>query len=501
MALSAAVAGGALMGLSAPVQAVNLAQDNLGEAFVFPYYTVRDNWTTLFNVTNTSDKTVLAKVRWREGVNSRDVRDFNVILSPFDVWTALTRTTTDGLNAEMITADTSCTFPQLEPRGTNSDGKALTGIAFTNAAYINLNSEDNRDSGAETLDRTREGYFELISMGQITDGAAGIAGVIARGAKHGPTGASNNTATPSNCGAVQSVLRSNSFLDINNALDAPENVLKARAVLVNGQDGIAAGYDPVVLANFASSSIYADASDKLPSMRSADPQAIIIDDNTATLTTFTPASFEGQDAVSELISRNSVINDYNVKGDSETDWVLTFPTKNFYVDRARSTTASFAEIPFGQPAPLAPFDGAVDGEVFGGVQLGKSCFDITVNTWDREEFDTPPEDEQDFFSPREPGQVAGSNQLCYEANIVSFGDSDLFGSGLRKSIGSNDDLLLPGLNGWAEIAFGDDGAASLPVVGMRVEVRRRANDAGKNFGFANDHAYTRSVAPTITAGN
>ena len=60
LALAAAMTGGVMMGTSTSVQAVNIAQDGLGEVLIFPYYTVRDGWATYFNVTNTSDKTVIA---------------------------------------------------------------------------------------------------------------------------------------------------------------------------------------------------------------------------------------------------------------------------------------------------------------------------------------------------------------------------------------------------------------------------------------------------------
>ena len=68
-------------------QAVSVAQDNIGQALIFPYYTVQGGWMSLFGVTNTSGNIVAVKVRFRKSYNSRDVLDFNIILSPYDVWT------------------------------------------------------------------------------------------------------------------------------------------------------------------------------------------------------------------------------------------------------------------------------------------------------------------------------------------------------------------------------------------------------------------------------
>jgi len=60
-----------------------------GDSLLFPFYTTFDGSSTSFSVTNTSADTIAAKVRVREQLNSRDVRDFIVILSPedkFDFW-------------------------------------------------------------------------------------------------------------------------------------------------------------------------------------------------------------------------------------------------------------------------------------------------------------------------------------------------------------------------------------------------------------------------------
>jgi hypothetical protein len=278
-------------------------------------------------------------------------------------------------------------------------------------------------------------------------------------------------------------------------LDAPANVLKGRAILVKGKDGIAAGYDPLVLANFAGQPIYQTPDSKDPNLNDADPIAVIINDDDISkplvLTQATNPGIIGKnvDAVTQLISRSTVINDYNVTGDSQTAWVLTFPTKNFYVDRALHASSTFATIKNGDPAPLAPFAGAVNGEAFSSRADGKSCFDFNVSMWDREEFDTPDVDIVDQFSPREPGASLEQTRLCYEANILSFGDSDLFSSSLQKSLFKGNEAGLPGLSGWAKVTFGK-GGARLPVIGMRVEIRNRG-DATVNYGLANNHAYRR----------
>ena len=484
VALTGLLGGGAMMGVSTPVEAVNIANDGLGEAMVFPYYTTRAGWSTFFNITNTSaEHTVIMKVRWREAVNSRDARDFNVILSPNDVWTAATVPGTGG--AKMVTSDNSCTLPQLPADG------SLTGIPFTNGAYVGVNA----DGGDDRLDRTREGYFEVFQMGTIVNATAtGWTGQVARGALHNSVG--NNQARPANCNVVRTrlneALAGTDGLDITD-LDEPLNLLKGRAVLINSGDGVAAGYDPLTLANFANTQIYNNPESPLPNLGNTAPQlGTIFNDTTNAVETFAVVNSVA-DPVSGLISRSGLINDYNFATGSETDWVVTLPTKNFYVDAKQNALDNQAPLPFGFPFSLFPFNAAnVGGELFNADNDGLSCFNVNFESYDREEFDFNVPPEQDQFSPFIPGTPVGQEQLCREANIISFGDdSNVFNSRVRSSVSTDG---LPAENGWARLSFGN-GSASLPVVGMRVEVRNQG-DATVNFGFANTHAYERPALVT-----
>ena len=92
-ALYAAIAGVAAVGVAGTAEAVNISADGLGQVLIYPYYTVRNNaagqpvqHAVLGRQHDSSVKAV--KVRFREGRNSVEVLDFNVFLSPFDVWTA-----------------------------------------------------------------------------------------------------------------------------------------------------------------------------------------------------------------------------------------------------------------------------------------------------------------------------------------------------------------------------------------------------------------------------
>src|SRR5687767_7623026 len=82
---------GTLIAMGA-AHAVNVSPDGRGEVLLYPYYTTRADgagnaYATLMSVVNATALPKAVKVKFLEGKNGRDVRDFNLFLSPFDVWT------------------------------------------------------------------------------------------------------------------------------------------------------------------------------------------------------------------------------------------------------------------------------------------------------------------------------------------------------------------------------------------------------------------------------
>src|SRR5512133_3192553 len=91
--LYSALAGLSALGAAGAAQAVNVNPDGLGQALVYPYYTTRadangNGYTSLLSVVNSTSSAKVVKVRFLEGKNSREVLDFNLFLSAYDVWTA-----------------------------------------------------------------------------------------------------------------------------------------------------------------------------------------------------------------------------------------------------------------------------------------------------------------------------------------------------------------------------------------------------------------------------
>ncbi|MCU7947917.1 MAG: hypothetical protein KZQ72_14980 [Candidatus Thiodiazotropha sp. (ex Cardiolucina cf. quadrata)] len=136
---------------TAGVNAAYVNTDGTGQVALLPYYNVNNNFITNINITNTTNLYKAVKVRFRESRISADVLDFNIYMSPFDVWNGTIRLNAGAGVANIITEDESCTFP----------GKALlqAGVDFRNI-YTATTNED-----------LTEGYVEIIEMGVIADGA------------------------------------------------------------------------------------------------------------------------------------------------------------------------------------------------------------------------------------------------------------------------------------------------------------------------------------------
>ncbi len=161
--LYTAIAGLSALGVTGVAEAVHVNPDGLGQVLIYPYYTARQTpataqfpnaqYNTLLSVVNSTASAKAVKVRFLESVDSREVLDFNLYLSHNDVWTAGVVPTSDG--AGFVTYDKSCTTPALT---------AGTVYPFSASQF----SGSNNDGGDSSLDRTREGYIEIIEMGDIS---------------------------------------------------------------------------------------------------------------------------------------------------------------------------------------------------------------------------------------------------------------------------------------------------------------------------------------------
>lgn len=123
----------------------------VGHILLVPYYTAQGSNATLLSITNTHTTLGKAvKVRFRAAANSDDVYDFQVFMSPGDVWTAMVSQDETSGKAKLTTTDNSCTKP-----------------ATVNGTFVVDRLSRSTWTDAEKAKNTREGYVEILNMGDI----------------------------------------------------------------------------------------------------------------------------------------------------------------------------------------------------------------------------------------------------------------------------------------------------------------------------------------------
>lgn len=488
LALAVGVALGGV-GMLPQAEAVSVSADNMGQVLIFPYYTVRGGWNTLLGVTNTSNRVVAIKVRFREAYNSRDVFDFNLLLSPYDLWTGYLVDSPTG--PVLRTEDNSCTVGIVP-----ATGQPFITTAFTGALAADGGPTGNTPAG---YDRLREGYVEMIMMGA----SASPPNALAANAVH-----VNGVLPPTGCSNLNSAFGDpNSLAALRAAFPAyPISPLKGTFSLVNASPG--KGFNavglPVALNNFRTTPY---VTLQLPP--SANPQVAFANSGyEPTLGAATtvgayynattdavvngpanqdpPALGSGVQAVTHALLASTILNEWTRRSNPAagwttiTDWVVTFPTKHYYTDSTNAATNEHSgrnPLRFGGLPPVAGTAGSPFSTPFAGTAPNAtSCDTLDLTVYDREERTTRP-----AFSPW------GVSQFCYETNVLTFNQGLLLASPIASSVDYDSSYLY----GWMNLTFR---AGALPGVGFAITSR----DSGNNLlseAALYDHSYMRPVPP------
>ena len=402
--LYAALAGVSALGVTGAAQAVSVNPDGLGQALIYPYYTVRDKvvgapYTSLLSVVNSTASAKAVKVRFLEGKNSREVLDFNLYLSKRDVWVAAIIPTATG--AGIYTPDKSCTTPKV-----SADPTAPTG--FVNYGYTG-SSADGADI---SLDRTREGYVEIIEMGNI------------------------NSPSPTETAVthVAGVPPCDTFATASADTLAGTGGLFGNMTLINVLAGEDFGVEAVALQGFSSIPLWFTPGSVDPQLALVNPKTSVVISGTTTWVTDWSTTPDAVNPVSAVLMHNNVYNEFVLETatKSGTDWVVTMPTKRFYIATGSGNNA-----------------GRLFQRNFNG--NSGSCDDVVVTQYDREErsVSTP-----GSFSPPPPTQT---DAICWEANVITFNNTNVFKSTNLANITTGFQ------SGWASLNFPLIGTAGSPT--------------------------------------
>ncbi|MEO8673822.1 MAG: hypothetical protein ABI411_21135, partial [Tahibacter sp.] len=384
--LMLAVAAG-LVATAPSVQALQINPDGTGQVLIYPYYTVNANNSTLLSVVNATSKAKAIKVRLLEAYNGQEVLVFNLFLSRFDVWTANIFSLVDTGGGNLLTDDESCTIPDIK----GSLGAGLLQLPPPDGrSYVPLRTAGfQNDGGPTVVSRTREGHIELIEMATLVSGSD-----LENAVTH-------DDGVPPGCTDLLATVTANPA-----DLARPTGGLFGAANIVNPSLGTLIGYNADAIDGFyqLSGNLYQGSDSSSPNLTDARTTATtVVAYNYAPTTTDGPSTAVSStydvahaiDAVSSLFTAETISNEYVVEAvsASESEWVVTFPTKKFYVNTS--------------PA-IAPF-------VLRFAAPGQSCTVFSARFNDREERESRDPFDCGFICPPMP-----PIQLCYESNVLTF---------------------------------------------------------------------------------
>ena len=519
-AVLASVAAIVTMSTCHDARAVHINPDGLGQLLFYPYYTVRNGNVTAMSIVNTTSLTKAVKVRFLEGKNGREVLDFNLFLSPTDVWTGVVLPTTDG--ARLETGDNSCVTPS-DLFG-NVSGEIRNDAAgrpinvFSNSQYTGANVDDPEQNA---LDRTREGYVEVFEMGIVAD--ATMAGFI----KHAQSGSS--LGLPSNCGALDAYegLSTAALPAVKlpgNYLVSPGGGLTGRASIINSATGTNFTYDITALDGWWAPLMPGPGNVPYSAPGVTTPSISLqagIDTVSYVAITANPVAgvppgvvravwATPREAVSAVLMRNGVINAFLTDAGtvSKTDWVITMPTKR-------------DSIVVGRGIPNRPFSNNFANDTRTG-----ACDAYTLNIFNREAIGIglpfPP---GTIFPFGRPSSVV-SGALCWQVNVLEFAPLTLLGStnshqlpGAARAFGTTGAIsmgvnttfsrrTLQGPNGWAMLIYGGTGATqtqqSITPLSATLNGVAIVGGTGTHFGLpiigAMFHNYTNTGVASSYGG-
>lgn len=356
--------------------AVSVSSDGLGQALIYPYYTARSSagnpFNTYLSIVNTRATVKALRVRFREARNGKETAAFNLFLAPNDVWTGAV--VPDGVGTRLVSADTSCVQPPFGPlRGAVAPP---SGLSFTNAAF----SGALFDGAGDGLDRTREGYVEVLEMAELRSGAANQATHV-------------TDLFPQNCTGLATIAASD--------LAPPTGGLSGTLTLINVSSGLDFTVAAEALDSLARQPYYRAVNDPYPAFTAneIDPVSIVHANGATYRSTWT----RGLDAVHAALTRTMTgeyVYDSGVA--AATDWVMTLPTRYAAV----SATSS-----------QAPFVGRTWRQNCGGTNsnLGEP---VNVTTWTRE-------GDVDAIYTTSSSLSTSIQSICGSANVMTIAKGTL----------------------------------------------------------------------------
>jgi hypothetical protein len=531
MGIAAAVAAAsAVYAGAASAAAINAG--HLGDLALVPYYTTEAGYVTGVHITNTSASTQVVKVRLRRGSDSMDALDFNLIMSPYDMWTGTVKA--DGDDIIFRTADTTCTapapnheqgflMPDPEDGSTDIDFREGAeegyieiigmGAPMTETMAIAVTSEHEKigGPGAEPLSclSTSTNFFRN-SMAAVGDGDTTDIGVISSSVTMqtipdpaDPTGAT--------------------FINVPNQYMDTDNVLSVSYFIRDAESGLEMGSKAVHIEDFNTVPMMSHQQTYVSGSANNDVWSYFYPDLDG------GSPIDGGRGVYETSIRpvlgvESVINDWSVNADLnvQTDWVVTIPGQYLMVNFPQYVASLQEESSVTCPSVAVAATATTPAE--NACDFRDIPVTAEVVVWDREE-------QQTIITPEMPGLVVSPSVgttpeipemlLPYEVNVIKWFGPDTAGEDgvLSSQYAGSVEVGDLGVSGWAqleitaddsktqkicgtaaELSITDDGEAlcvdvasvPVPMIGFVAWKRSFPDMPDGNYGRIIDHSWTAS---------
>ncbi|MEO8674900.1 MAG: hypothetical protein ABI569_04925 [Casimicrobiaceae bacterium] len=400
---------------------------------LYSYYTIRTTrdgpYNSLFIVTNTAADTKVIRVRFRESKNGRPVQSVNVYLVPNDSFAAAVVPDPASTGAELLWYDQSC----VDPPFAVAVGAPYT-LPFNNLSYSGLNSDFEDPS----LARTGEGYIEIFELGVVKD-ATVLAALKPDRTMSGVV---------PDCPTAVAVA-----LDDVSKIGPPTGGLMGSGFLINVFAGTLYSYDATALDDFTRVALWSRPTAATPTLDDVNPKLSRIFDGAVLRQSSWDVAKGARpaDPVSAVLMQDQLLNFFVLDPGtgSQTDWIVTMPTKPNYV----SVTGAFAP-------PPAPFESSFNK---GGAP---DSFDIHLIPCNSPTQGVTIEFDREGFGPAlplgcpgvPPGHLPFS--LPWTANVVAF---DLTYSSSSNVFASSSSVVYGTAkqNGWMRLGPLPNAAASL----------------------------------------
>ena len=312
------------------VKPMQIAKDNIGQVLIYPFYTVKNNLRTQISVVNTTNQVKALRIIFREGKNARNVLSFNIYLGAYDVWSSTLLSAVSSIpghvgeaSAKVILTDSSCTVPTINFQ-----------------EFLPYGYELGYDQQGRDLERSQEGFIEIFEMGVVT-------GADATAIMH------DNLGLPNNCQQISDNWRPDGQWQQNPTINMlePDGLggLSGSVTLVDRIKGKVMQYNATAILNFSTSLLHSSPGATAPNLSTGNNYTTLINSQSGSVQTTWHSTI---DAVSALFMQTQIINEFDVGPNNQSEWVVTYPTKAFYVDSHVSGNT-----------PLLPFTQALVADI------------------------------------------------------------------------------------------------------------------------------------------